>query len=275
MEEEKIDLNEENKDSFEEKKQEIQKEAEKEIKHENKVDEKNMANDFTKKMRENPWMVSTLFLALLSITLIFVNFSGGMTGGVIGVNDASQKVLDFASSQADGEITLVETNEKYGLYEVVVEYQGNEVPLYITKDGENLVQGVIPLSVLTGSQNSESSTTQTQPTSYSEEDLEAIAEVIDCYAEKDVKVYGANWCGYTNAFVETLGGYEVIDSIYVECTEETDLCSEEEIKGYPTTKISGESYSGARTFEGLSQETGCPVPELSISNTASTSDVQC
>ncbi len=34
------------------------------------------------------------------------------------------------------------------------------------------------------------------------------------------------------------------------------------VSGYPTTKINGEAYSGARTIAGLADATGCQAPDI-------------
>jgi len=101
------------------------------------------------KLMKNPWMVVSIVLAVIVLVLGINTFTKGMTGAVVGSisqDSASQKVLDFANGQTGGGVTLVEVNEVSGLYEVVVNYQDSDVPLYITKDGENLVQGITPLS---------------------------------------------------------------------------------------------------------------------------------
>jgi protein-disulfide isomerase len=104
---------------------------------------------FTKKARSNPWMISTVVLAVFALILIIGSFSGiGMTGNVISEDEAGQIIVDFAEQQTGEEIELVEIGEEYGLYEVTVLFKGQEVPLYLTKDGENLIQGVTPLSVI-------------------------------------------------------------------------------------------------------------------------------
>lgn len=108
----------------------------------------------TEKLRTNPWILSTIILGILSIVLLSGNLSG-VTGGVItgnaiSVADASQKVLDFANAQVEGDVELVDAELlASGLYQVTIKFQGNNIPLYLTADGKNLVQGVVPLDSLT------------------------------------------------------------------------------------------------------------------------------
>lgn len=123
--------------------------------HKHKIQE-----NLTEKMRENPWVLSTIVLGILSFLLIVGSFSGGVSGKVISESDAGQAILDFASAQVDGEVELtgVETFGDY-LYEVTLSLDGQDIPLYLTKDGENLVQGVMPMASLTEKETS----SQTKP----------------------------------------------------------------------------------------------------------------
>src|SRR4030042_2870121 len=99
-------------------------------------------------LRNNPWILSTIVFGIVVIIFLANNFYGGISGKTITGNVAAQIILDFANSQTGGGVELVGVSEKYGLYEVVVNYQEQYIPLYITKDGENLVQGVTPFSVI-------------------------------------------------------------------------------------------------------------------------------
>lgn len=82
--------------------------------------------------RENPWIVSTVVLAIISILLI-IPFSS-LTGNVISEDDVGQKLLDLYSSQGVTGLTLDSVKEVSGVYEVNFKYQGAVVPVYITKD---------------------------------------------------------------------------------------------------------------------------------------------
>ena len=99
---------------------------------------------------------------------------------------------------------------------------------------------------------------------------------MQCLEENEFIIYGANWCGYTKQVVELFGGFNHISSgIYVECTEEDELCKSENVSGYPTIKLSGESYNDARTFEAFAQATGCTAPTLEGSVSSANSEASC
>jgi len=99
----------------------------------------------TKKMRENPWILSTFVLGVLALILLIGNF-GGVTGGVVNGDSAGNSLLTFANEQgANAELVGVEDIGDF--YEVTLLLSGQEVPFMVTKNGEFLVQGLTPLNV--------------------------------------------------------------------------------------------------------------------------------
>jgi hypothetical protein len=87
-------------------------------------------------------------------------------------------------------------------------------------------------------------------------------EFNDCLADNGVVIYGAYWCSACSQLVELLGGYNAVESVYVECAEEQQKCQQEMIgTGIPEIQINGEMYQKQRTLEGLSQITGCSLPK--------------
>ena len=82
----------------------------------------------------------------------------------------------------------------------------------------------------------------------------------NCLADNGMIIYGANWCGACISLVETLGGYDKVENVYIECTENQQLCQDEKITRYPTIRIYDEPYTDQRTLESFSQKTGCELP---------------
>ncbi len=90
----------------------------------------------TDKIRENPWMFSSMVLGVITLILLFNNFSGfGLTGNVISTDDAGEKLLAYYSSNGATGLELSSVEEQNGLYKVNFKYQGAIVPIYMTKDG--------------------------------------------------------------------------------------------------------------------------------------------
>jgi len=101
-----------------------------------------------KDLSKNYWAISTVVLAVLLIASVL---SGGLTGAaVVSPETAGQNVLTFAIGQgADAE--LISTTDDGSLYEVILSITGEdgipqEVPVYVTKDGQTLVPQPIPLT---------------------------------------------------------------------------------------------------------------------------------
>lgn len=95
-----------------------------------------------KNLSKNYWTISTVVLAVLLIATLI---GGGTTGAAIGTETAGQKVLDFANNQG-ANAELISSTDDGALYEVVLSIDGQEVPVYVTKDGNNLVPSLIPLN---------------------------------------------------------------------------------------------------------------------------------
>jgi len=102
----------------------------------------------TGKMKQNPWVFSTLVLGIIALILLIGDFSGGgITGSVVSGDDAGNSILKIAQA-SDPAATISEVKETSGLYEIVLVINGREVSVFVTKDGENLVSGLTPLSLL-------------------------------------------------------------------------------------------------------------------------------
>ncbi len=84
---------------------------------------------------------------------------------------------------------------------------------------------------------------------------------IDCLAEAGVVIYGSEWCPACTALVESLGGYEKVDPIYVECTIEEERCAKEmKTEFVPEIQIKGEFFkSGVIPPEVIGNKVGCEL----------------
>lgn len=149
----------------------------------NKVSEKKPTNkketiSKTKKvkMNLNPWMIGTIVLGISVIVLLSL-----MSANTISKAGAGNLVLDFAEEQGvNAELVNVEIQN--GLYKVNVNVQGQEVPLYITKDGEGLIQGLVPFSELMGGETAtQQPTTQQQAEASSPELPKSDKPVVDLF----------------------------------------------------------------------------------------------
>jgi len=99
-----------------------------------------------KELKKNPWIVGTFVFAIIALILLFVAFKGGG----VSKTEIGTKAVEFINSdilQGQGKVTLDSVAEKAGLYEVTVDYNGQKVPAYFTKDGGFYVGTmVVPLT---------------------------------------------------------------------------------------------------------------------------------
>lgn len=93
------------------------------------------------------------------------------------------------------------------------------------------------------------------------EQIEVSEEFIACLKDAGVVIYGSEWCGFCAQLVDSLGGKELVEPIYVECTVEEARCSEEmEGGGVPEIQIEGKLFkTGVIPVQLLADETGCEL----------------
>jgi hypothetical protein len=104
-----------------------------------KKEDKKKPSKFSKLMCNN-WAVASIILAIILVVSLGFN----LTSAGISENKAGNIVLDFAADQGvDAEIISVA--KMSGLYEVVLDIEGQEVPVYLTIDGENLIPSIVPI----------------------------------------------------------------------------------------------------------------------------------
>lgn len=92
------------------------------------------------------------------------------------------------------------------------------------------------------------------------EENQLYAELVNCLAERGVIVYGSKTCPACIDFADQFGGYEAIEPIYVECSEDPEKCEQEMQGNYvPEIQIDGQLYTGPRSPEALARVTGCEI----------------
>ncbi len=205
-------------------------------------------------------------LLILIIGLIIFSFSAWLylNQGDQGpsLEEANERAMNFINdillSHRSTKASLVDISEDHGLIKIDVEIEGQPLTSYMSDDLELFFAEAINIDEYTQLVQSD----ELPPTEEPSEGLdrpENFDQFISCLSEHEMLIYGADWCGYTNQLVDLLGGLEMIDQIYVECTQEEDLCQEAQITGYPTIRFAGEDYNGPRTLEGLAEVTGCQL----------------
>lgn len=94
----------------------------------------------------NGWRTLSLILGIVVIVLLFMQFSGGgITGNVIAEDVAAQNLIDFVNAQGSGEASVVNVERVGALYQITISYNGENVPVFVSLDGEYAVLDPIPL----------------------------------------------------------------------------------------------------------------------------------
>jgi hypothetical protein len=207
-----------------------------------------------------------------AIILLNQDFLEKKDSGALSLEEVVQKALNSINQNLLGGETiasLVESEELNGVIKMRLKIEGEELDTYLTRDGKLFFPQAINLEDLTTVPNLEDEGSQITPSS------EELEKFVECLKDADFVIYGANWCGYTKQLVTMLGGWDMVKPIYVECTENEELCQEKGVGGYPTILIQGEEYQGGRTFEEFGAATDCQVPSGAESMSGDSSTGGC
>jgi len=82
-----------------------------------------------------------LIIVVVALVWIFnqINFSSKDT---ISSSEAANLILDFAKSQG-ASATLVDTEVKGGVYEIILSIDNQEVPIFLTMDGKYIIPSMV------------------------------------------------------------------------------------------------------------------------------------
>lgn len=171
---------------------------------------------------------------------------------------AEAKAREYVTllSSPDLPLEIANVELENGLYKIIVSVLGQTEQWHMSPDGNYLYPSAFTIDdirLIVAQQQLQQA--PQLPTIIENEEIDSL---VSCLAENDFKIYGADWCGFTVQVVNLFGGVD-INSIYVECTQEEELCRQEGITGYPTIKISGETANIARNLESFAQATNCPI----------------
>lgn len=83
-------------------------------------------------------------------------------------------------------------------------------------------------------------------------------QFIQCLKENNVVIFGSVTCPYCAQLVNSLGGYEVVAPIYVDCSQYPNRCKDEmQTRGVPEIQIDGVLYQESRLPANIGTEAGC------------------
>ncbi len=105
--------------------------------------------NMTEKIRKNPWIVSSFILGAIIIVFVVGNIFGltgnlSLTGRSVSGNTAGENLVAYLEDNGyTAEISSIKESE--GFYLVDFLMNGKESSVYMTKDGKNVISGLVPL----------------------------------------------------------------------------------------------------------------------------------
>lgn len=90
-------------------------------------------SDFVRKIKKNPWIISTIALGLIVVVFLVVNFTG-MTGKVISEDKAVENTIGLIKQAYGVSLEYVSAQEEDGLYAINCLLDGNPLVIKTTKD---------------------------------------------------------------------------------------------------------------------------------------------
>lgn len=113
------------------------------IEKEIKKEEKKVEKFFHKK--ENVWMSISIILAVILIVSLGFNFSGKS----ISKDAAGKKAVEFIKTSFGADVSTFENVTDLGkIYLMNVPYQGQDIPIYVTKDGKYFISSAIEMNAV-------------------------------------------------------------------------------------------------------------------------------
>jgi len=99
----------------------------------------------TSKIRENPWIISTVVLAAVALLLLVFAARGGLAGNAVSEKTLENNFIQFAQAQGvDAQVVSIDDGGSY--YTLIYSIDGQQAPFYLTKDGKYFTGQFYPLS---------------------------------------------------------------------------------------------------------------------------------
>ena len=95
-------------------------------------------------IRNNPWILLTIVLGVLSIILILASFN--IAGKTLSKDDVGKTLISFYEKQGVQGLVVDSVEETGEFYKVTVDYQGQKIPFYVTKTGYLTGNSIISLT---------------------------------------------------------------------------------------------------------------------------------
>ncbi len=211
--------------------------------------EKKETKNYFINFRENPWMISTLVLAVVLVGFIFFVTTKGVTGNAVSETIAAENLVSFIKSQSQGagSVKVILTEKEGSLYKITLDYQGQEIPVYVSLDGNYLITNVIPLNPsLLPSDSQQDARQNIQPLTIDVADSPSKGEVSAPVTIVEFSDYQCPFCA--RFFAETL---PLIEKNYID-TGKVRLV----YKDFPLSSIHPEAQKAAEAARCVGEQKG-------------------
>jgi len=163
------------------------------------------------------------------------------------IRQKSERAIDFVNEnliQEGSAASLIDSFQENDLIIMEVEVEGNQFESYLSKDGKVFFPEGMKIDDYLFSDQ--------------QEEDDSMKSFIECLVEEGMVVYASYTCPACTALAEEFGGYDKVESLFVECSQERERCNlEMKTEFVPEVQINGELYQGSRSLEGFSEKTGC------------------
>src|SRR3989344_694364 len=117
---------------------------------------------------KNPWKIAAIILGLIMFVLIYMLYTANALPGTnISGEKAGTIVTDYLNGRTGGGVGYISNSNLGDLYQITVSYQGQNIPVFITKDGKYFVQLALPIS---GEATTEQPVKSAEPIAVSQDD---------------------------------------------------------------------------------------------------------
>ena len=147
-----------------------------EIEKEIKKDEKIVENFL--KSKNNLWMIVSIILAVALILSLAMQSDG--VGGM-SESKAGAKLVDYLNSKVGSGVEFKNATSLGSLYEIIVSYQNQNIPVYISKDGKYFIQGITEITSSSASSSSTANAGTQTPTNVPKTDKPKVEAFVFSY----------------------------------------------------------------------------------------------
>ena len=104
------------------------------------------SNFKTGSLRENPWIAACAVLAIALLVVLFMGNSIQLSPSSVSADEAAANLITFINGQGRGEAILVSSEREGEFYNIVVSFEGEQVPVYVSLSGDYLITDLVPIS---------------------------------------------------------------------------------------------------------------------------------